>query len=332
MSTNIEVTYLAQARQIMVVFALCHDIIILLYHIYRLIPKFKESLNRIQILSVIAIFMITLFCVCGVIDYNDLYQSTNVYISLGINCKWKTIIYMIVYALSKFSVYFLCLERLFSIFNESYLQCNKCQIIFGRILFISLLITLLLLSIFVGFDPNKVDKTEPLQNCEKGRPATWIQIYTAIQDALICFILSNIFSRKLLSLQRSISLKHDGYSYQDILSDNYIKLVQRTVLLACIVLISTPASLITAALFGISAFWFSIDGMINIWCIILMFKVHKRVYRCICGNISDKLSIKCLEYYTCERCTRYIEYHDLQNIDDDKSEIEISKSRTLQNK
>merc|ERR1712013_623094 len=54
--------------------------------------------------------------------------------------------------------------------------------------------------------------------------------------------------------------------------------------------------------FGLSSIWNSFDFAVNCWCIVLMFSVHKRVYRKLCNALERRIPLQCLMCYSCQCC------------------------------
>ena len=81
------------------------------------------------------------------------------------------------------------------------------------------------------------------------------------------------------------------------------KALNKFTLLTFISVFTTLISIILAGIFELAALWISIDTIINCWCVLLCFKVHRKMYRFICcGNGRNLIGVKCLSWYSCNCC------------------------------
>merc|ERR1711902_160910 len=112
-------------------------------------------------------------------------------------------------------------------------------------------------------------------------------------------LISILFSRRLLFLNLYVK-SNENVSKDDILWGILVK----STMLTFIALITTETSLILMMVLGVSTIWISIDCMVNCWCIMLMFAVHKPLYFKMCGRLEPLISNKCLLCYSCHCCCK----------------------------
>lgn len=118
------------------------------------------------------------------------------------------------------------------------------------------------------------------------------------------------FSRKLLYVNMSLTAAQieDNHTSATVIK-NYNAtmstwvLLKKSALLTYIGLISTFITMVCCIVFGEEPIWISIDTMINVWCIALMFRVHDNIYTNSCMKCQDCcITIKCIYCYACGCC------------------------------
>eukprot|EP01084_Bolivina_argentea_P258163 435124_1 len=266
------------------VIAVIHNILILLYHSchFQCICDSKLQYVSLYVMSLIA--------------SSSIYNTFTAWIILTtITCKWIYLIGLILWVIAKVSMYFLFLERLFVVFDDTICKFKTSQIIPSRILLIlyaTIVIVLVLL-----FSDTKLD---PVTNTCLSNLPIWIFGFYAIGDFVICTVISILFSRRLLLL--NMALNFDDKTFNISREDCTWDILLKSSILTFIALFTTQISLILMIVIGVSTMWVSIDSIINIWCIMLMFSVHTSLYSKICSKAESCISYKCLLCYSYHCC------------------------------
>lgn len=81
--------------------------------------------------------------------------------------------------------------------------------------------------------------------------------------------------------------------------------LQKTLVLTTIALLTTPMSLILGAIVGMVGFWVSVDFMISCWMVMLMFAKHNWIYEHLCEHLEVMVTVNCLSIYSCYHCEDY---------------------------
>eukprot|EP01084_Bolivina_argentea_P172544 298903_1 len=293
-------------NQVSVIFAITHNGFLFLFHIYRSksLPA-ADNISKIKCLSYPTIITAILYCIFSVMILYDLFPS-------DINCKWQVITGLIIYCISKLSLYYLFLERLFSVFYGTDFQFPKFQVYFGKI---SLILWMVILGSIIGIfgDGEKASNDDTLYLCVTNYPF-WLNILVAIGDIIICSVISMTFATHLLQYEQQYYNNIRRNAEMEILTEteplnmganNAISLNQiarKSIILTLVALITTPVSLICAAIFGLTPLWTTMDSIINVWCVVLIFGINHRLFEILCGSLESKISITCLSWCTCFIC------------------------------
>ena len=278
-----------------------HNLSILCYHCYHLLSCKSQ---RIQLLSVSTIFMA---CILSI--YATLISWPQYPLSF-IKCKWVATIGILIYQTYKGMIYILFLERLFLVFQQSTYKFSKSFIISSRafiILFVSVCIVLII-CITNGTIINETNA------CKADIPQ-WSTSIIIIADLIIMYLISTLFSRRLLLLSCSLtSLQFNNFTKHnknnnkhDKTYDAYyrnVKIAKKSTLLTLSAILTTILSLIVIGFLGQSSMCAAIDSMVNCWCIMLMFAIHNKLYNIICGKTELLIHSKCLSCYSCNCCCR----------------------------
>ena len=159
-----------------ILFALLHNTIILFYHIFTTTKTIRDDTFSVKFSRVIFISILSIFLMV-------LSNSTNILSTFSlvppsiINCHWQINIQLFAYIYSKICLYFLFLERLFSVFIGSDLKFTKLQMISSRI-YLLLLLTFYTTMICI-FSTGEYDTN--LHGCVFNHPF-WLNIIAAICD------------------------------------------------------------------------------------------------------------------------------------------------------
>ena len=303
-----------------------HNIILLIYHIYKLrvhqLNKTKTNPNDtespesihtsstkpkipyIQKLSILAIFMMTLYTFY--ISIANLYGALNLY---PISCNVIVYIASALFFGAHISNYFLFLERLFSVFSKSgYLKFKPLYVTISRVLLLSMLIFNTTLNLSLGhgqYDPFH-------DSCYFVYPTILNGVFV-IQDLACSIIISVLFARRLLLLNlnafyddmitsqsslRKISEKVENAPHFDILN--------KSTLLTCMALGTNELCLLLSGMLGFTSLWSSLNSMVNCWCIMLMFTCHDKMFEKLCGRCKGVVNTTCLNCYSCNWLCRII--------------------------
>ena len=206
------------------------------------------------------------------------------------------------------AVYYLFLERLFSIFANSAYKFKKRHIQMSRVGFALYLIAMYILFLVLG----DADFNHITNSCIAAWPF-WLNILVTAWDLICCISISILFARRLLSIKintvnhASVDSLESNQNVQnnicDAMQDDVTrKILKRSTLLTSIALFTTTLSLLFSAVLGLTAMWIALDMMVNSWCIILMFKPYHGIYIICCGKMENCVGIKCLRYYSCNCC------------------------------
>lgn len=314
-----------------------HNISLVIYRMYHLVKakskakqssksKTKTEYNIIECLSLMSIIFAVLWDMITIVS------------SFGASyCEFLLTAGSILYLITKISLYFLYLERLFHVFHNSAYAFSKSTVWLSRIALISYALAMTLLSIFHGSADIYYHSTHKM--CI-ATPVLWIVATITLVDFVLGVIISILFIRRLLIIlthtvrakaskktvtdwngsipiqtvgTRSQSMVHqnvnDKRHNQDTMMDimmqdcNTWKVLQKFTLLTVLAITTTLTSLVFAVLFGVAAVWISIDMMINGWCVILMFHSHHGLYKKMCMRLQKcAISRMCLTVCACNCC------------------------------
>ena len=265
-----------------------HNTIVLLIHCYFTLQSYKiKKSTRLRNISLFAL---------SLTFFSSLWILLLAFNLIPVSCKWIIIIAMMLYMSTKIILYFLFLERLFSIFSDTTYGFNKKNITISRVIFAIYLLSMWTVAIFVGDG----DYSSIRGQCASFWPY-WLNLSFAVIDIIWCTTISILFSRRLLSLH----LETMTTSNND--NTKIKRVLKRSTLLTTIALFTTSLSLVIAGILGLSGMWISSDSMVNCWCIMLMFRFYDKIYIICCNRMEFCVSINCLKYYSCNCfCTIYL--------------------------
>ena len=204
----------------------------------------------------------------------------------------------VAYFLSKMALYFLLIERLFTVFNNSAHSFSAQFQKVARMLLIIWIIVTIVLIFWTGDGYYNVERDE----CYDNYPLWSIGI-TAGGDFVIGIYTSVMFTRRLMLLQISTlrsnepsktgSTTYDSdfeppnlsktasnqtltTSKSDIIAamkanKKLLEILKKFTFLTFVSVFTTLWSLIFTGLFELAGMWISVDGMVNSWAILLMF-------------------------------------------------------------
>eukprot|EP01084_Bolivina_argentea_P166116 288486_1 len=91
---------------------------------------------------------------------------------------------------------------------------------------------------------------------------------------------------------------------ENILNGRMLNLLKKSTGLTFIALFTTELSLLLSGVLGIQIIWTTLDSSVNCLCIILMFQMHRKIYKMLLFDkcIGNCVSIKCLVCYSCAYC------------------------------
>ena len=282
----------------------CHNVSLLCLHSYYICPCFSRNrLHKLQIMSFFCLFMLGLLMGWGVFIAWNLYPEWFL-------CSYLLKIGLILWGINKVALYYLFLERLFSVFDKSALSFSKMQILAPRILLgLHLGIGVTLTGLYGN---GAIIETNGQYHC-RGKYPIWLNLYAAVGDFIICTVISIIFARRLLLLNIGLIWKKQELSkkdgndvidtmYDTMVDDSMWELLSKSTILSFVALFTTEISLICIGLLGWATFWGGINSMVDSWCIILMFVNYKRLYFVICGKLERLVTLNCLSCYSCDLC------------------------------
>eukprot|EP01084_Bolivina_argentea_P207948 354691_1 len=274
-------------RNIINVIAMIHNLVILTYHSYysfECITKLKTK--RLQHLSLFTIAILTLLSVY--------YAITPFIIATDTICGLLVLAGASLWVLTKITMYFFFLERLFLIFMDSTYAFSSCKMIGSRIVLITY--ATFCLTILIIFMHGKVD---PMTHTCLATSPMWVNAIGVIGDYLICTLMQVAVSRRLLLLIMNSKTQNKAINVSN---DLIIRILTKSTILTFIALLSTELSLLLMGSIGLTTLWVSLDSMINCWCVFTMFAVHKKLYLNICGKLESIISYKCLLCCSCHCC------------------------------
>ena len=205
-----------------------HNMVLLFYHIYSVIQhrRVKNRTSRLEILSIISLFLMVIFNILTTRVSAILHQFMNIDCTLLFNSAASE------YLCSKISLYFLFLERLFSVFQNTHYSFKPLSIWISRILLLFIYLPIMIYLLFATghhwYDPKfGVCTTEwPL----------WVHAILSLGDFCIGLVISILFTRRLMMLGMSRKKKsrshkhkcsHSASKSQSANSDNTIGKIKR---------------------------------------------------------------------------------------------------------
>eukprot|EP01084_Bolivina_argentea_P313247 542438_1 len=302
-----------QVNFIVSLVASCHNLGLLLFHIYVILCSKQEissNVYRTQYLSVFSIIMMTVFPISVLCLY--IIEMNHVG---NLDCQLQIQIGIITYLCSKFALYILLLERLFIIFRNSQYKLNKNLIWIIRLIIGSLFLVSMTLVMV-----NKISQIDAKDVCLTTVPMLFKAVFIFIDLSVSMFVLI-LFSRKLLFLSlnmsnnlnktkpatprhpsgRSLNYSLSFYSAKIVtqnLDESLLKVMRKTNLLGIIAILTTQFSLIISTFFP-GNLWTIIDSMANCWCILLMFQHYNKIFDCLCQCLLCFISDECLTICAC---------------------------------
>eukprot|EP01084_Bolivina_argentea_P303755 524529_1 len=272
--------------------ALTHSIAIFIYHTFSIFSHNKiKSITRVRWLSILSL-MITI-CM----------QLIAIFLAFGqhqLDCKWYTVSIGLSWAIAKYSLYILLLERLFRIFAGSSLKFKRIHVFISRsLLSFWLLLSIIIFVLFVDGKPNEYVPTV----CAAHFPF-WINVFAGNSDITICCIICISLSRRLLELNVSITESEQTTDIntsitKTLMNNQMYRTLIRSSLLSFIALLTTQTSILLMAIIGLDSIWMSLDFMVNGWCVVLMFSAHNTMYTLLCGYCERMISMKCISCISC---------------------------------
>lgn len=178
---------------VIAIITLGHNICLVIYRLYHMAkPKPKKRMyNIIDYLSLTAMVIAVLFSLITVITSLQLHFN---------NCAFLFVSGSIMYLLTKTSLYFLYLERLYHVFHNSAYAFSKFFIWLSRIALIAYSLTMIvLLSHYQTVDINK-----ELNICV-GNAALWVIGTIPVVDFVVGIMISILFTRRLLMILANTS-------------------------------------------------------------------------------------------------------------------------------
>ena len=77
----------------------------------------------------------------------------------------------------------------------------------------------------------------------------------------------------------------------------------KSTLLTFIALTTSEICLVLAGVLELEALWTSIDSMVNCWCVMLIFAIHRKIYRIGCERLQNKIiTSQCISCCSCNCC------------------------------
>eukprot|EP01084_Bolivina_argentea_P069185 125941_1 len=312
-------------NDIIIAVSFAHNLALLLYHAYSMLQCCTHiKLTRIQNLSLVTVIFLSLFTTLQFIIAFDFHP---------LSCRWAITIGMILFLFEKNFLYFLFLERLFSVFQDSAYRFSKKSKQFSRMSLIIYCIVMVVLCLIFGDGYYNT-----ITNSCKSNYPFWMAAFAAFIDIICCSIISILFARRLLilhlatpatpsTLQNSsetqvASTNNNSAMYK---TRTFHGILSKSTLLTLIALLTTPLSLILASIVGITGTWVSLDAMVNIWCVILMFSAYDTLYKIICHHMDKCISIRCLSCYSCTCCCKL----NLTSLDKTNLKIVVGSSSNL---
>eukprot|EP01084_Bolivina_argentea_P266080 451203_1 len=293
------------------------NLALLMYHIYKTLNKsLSKSLLQILTISIILSQIIWCFVLILFVSYP--------YYKFPIPCVWRDIITMwLCRVIPKTLIYWLLIERLFVIFNDSiygYSQTKRTTIRLSYLFY----------TMFCWGLAGSQLESHPQDNgkCSPGTISAWVGLLAGVTDLWISILILVIFSRKVWSI--NLVKIHSELGEISVTSPNNVELSQSSIarnrststssvsgnnklrkfdfallqvfrkitLLSMITIISS----LIGSLFGFYVMIF--DNFFNAVCVVLMFNVHEKFYQQLCGKC--KISDRCLLCCSCSCCCKIV--------------------------
>eukprot|EP01084_Bolivina_argentea_P113745 202669_1 len=304
-----------------------HALSILVYHILRicaqLLPNTKPP--KLQYLSIVVLSTAFITTLMQMVNVTGLSMKFNP------SCMLKSKITLMLLESSKFSMYFLFMERQWAIFsNAADFQFKTKTITISRIAMALYYFMLLTFTVMAG-------KAYPVQNeiihkCIQQHPI-WLLALFQLGEIIFFIAISISYSRRLLQFNRALC--NSKQSAADVMynfdhTNSTFLVARKSTLLTLLAGITTLLALIMTLLFGFAGPWMALDFAVNAWCIILMFRHHQNIYKKCCGSIENILSPKFLTYYSCSCCETELHSTSIKTATSTSSRID-SQSGTSAN-
>ena len=270
--------------QLMVIIALGHNVIIFLYHT----SKIFRNMSYIKALSIISMLIMLLMLISLIPNVFALWPTLW-------NCDALIIGMGEIYMLAKLSIYILFLERLFHVFGNSALEFKPCHIYLSRI---SIAIWALFMTIILITRANGLKNPQKSTQCLPDVPL-YVHGLLIFGDITICTCISILFSRRLIMLNMTIINNEERQIANALMSTKTLELLSKSTLLTFIALSTTVLSLIAGGIIGVVPLFVSLDMMVNVLCIMLMFIVHEELYNFCCAKAQPLVTAKCLRCCSC---------------------------------
>ena len=236
-------------------------------------------------------------------------------------CNTRLNISTLLFISTKFTLYHLLLERLFTIFEDSKFRMNRCTVYSVRI--VMGLLFIVAATIIMTSDSGHVDAEGLcLENKEKLKGSVLKTLFLFADFVFTMFVL-NLFSRQILTISMAMHrASMDGASAR--LDDGMLRVVKKTHLLGITALMTTQLSIIISMFVGGNT-WSQMDSMVNSWCIMLMFRSYDRAYRWMCHYALLCASDGCIMVLACycRQCGR-VQTEDEEMV---KAELEEQQKR-----
>eukprot|EP01084_Bolivina_argentea_P023132 43095_1 len=287
---------------IIIIISCIHNFILFIWHLYSIIfikrqSKQNHTLHMLTILDILLWFFFPVVNILLIFNYHTL------------NCRWIVTIAIGVYGLAKAVLYILLLERLYSIFTGTCYSFKPSQIWTFRIILAFYILIAESLAFIYG-DGYFNDITH---SCKALYPF-WMNAMVAAMDFILCGIISVLFARKLLlSVLSTMEGNINNEQQENKTKNSNLKavkqkykttwrLLRKSSILSMIVLFTTCFSLILMSLFGGTGMFACLDSMVNIWCIMLIWKVHRNMFNLCCGGLLPCITVRCLGCFSCNLC------------------------------
>ena len=156
--------YALLTNDIIICFALLHNIILTTYHSYRLICNKTFKTQRIQCISIFTMIVIIQF------NISLFFITFDIHPSFKSSCKWIVTYTYFSYMSVKGALFYLFSERLFQVFEKSSLRFTQFQIWLSR--FIIFLLWIISVTIIMIFGDGQYDQF--MAQCITNDPI-WLQ-------------------------------------------------------------------------------------------------------------------------------------------------------------
>eukprot|EP01084_Bolivina_argentea_P123941 219620_1 len=234
-------------------------------------------------------------------------------------CRCIVVVAVVCYQTTKVTFWLVFLERLFIVFESSKFRFKSYHIVTSRI-FLAVIAVANNTIIIIGLNAYHNKFT----NSCKAHTPMWMTFLFASTDIFICSSLAILFARRFLlatlATQNDMKQqKNDEITKTDSNIEVALKkdeemwsMLRKATLLSSIALITTPLLLICVGIFGLTALFGCADGIINCYCIMLMFQVHHKLFSILCGRLQSCVTIKCLSCFSCHLCCPIIVNNKLE--------------------